>query len=180
VRPLVRLMEQHRFVFRIIGVMGSPAFRDLFEPALSGAVEYIDAVPQDQLERALKEFSVGVMPLVDDPWSRGKCGYKALLTMACGIPTIASPVGVNKDIIRHRVNGFLAGTETEWIESLAYVLTHADEMAELGRRGRTSVEERYAQEVCERQLLDLLTQIATEPQHGSDPGRRVRGGIPRK
>jgi glycosyltransferase involved in cell wall biosynthesis len=121
----------------------------------------VDSVPQERLVEAIQEFSVGMMPLIDDPWSEGKCGYKALLTMACGIPTVASPVGVNRDIVRHGENGFLAGTEEEWYRSLAFVLTHREEALSIGLRGRRAVEERYSQTVCERRMLEVVLQVAS-------------------
>jgi glycosyltransferase involved in cell wall biosynthesis len=161
VKPLARLRERYSFVFRIIGVMGSRAIRELFDSKLAGHVEYVDAVAQEHLRSAVQEFDVGVMPLVDDPWSRGKCGYKALLTMACGVPTVASPVGVNRDIIHDKENGFLAGTEEEWFEALMYILAHPAEMQLMGKRGRAAVEERYSQSVCEGQLMQVFKKLKT-------------------
>ena len=63
-------------------------------------------------------FDVGIMPLHDTPWERGKCAYKLLQVMAAGKPVIASPVGANRQVVRHGVNGFLADTAEEWTEAL--------------------------------------------------------------
>ena len=63
-------------------------------------------------------FDVGIMPLHDTPWERGKCAYKLLQVMAAGKPVIASPVGANRQVVRHGVNGFLADTAEEWADAL--------------------------------------------------------------
>ena len=65
--------------------------------------------------QALAEMDIGLMPLDNTPWSRGKCAYKALQYMALGIPTVAQRVGANLGIIEHGVNGLLAGSMDEWL-----------------------------------------------------------------
>lgn len=90
------------------------------------------------------EFDIGLMPLPDDDWSRGKCGFKALLYMALAIPPVASPVGVNSDIIEDGVNGYLPGGESAWVETLGRLITHPDLREEIGLRGRNTVVERYS------------------------------------
>jgi glycosyltransferase involved in cell wall biosynthesis len=92
----------------------------------------------------LSGIDIGIMPLPDDRWSKGKCGLKALQFMALGIPTVCSPVGVNTDIIQDNVNGMLASSEEEWIEKLTMLL-HSSELRErLGEAGRKTVEEGYS------------------------------------
>ena len=93
---------------------------------------------------ALSATDIGVMPLPDDNWSKGKCGLKALQFMALGIPTICSPVGVNTDIIQDDENGFLAGTEDEWVEKLTRLLRSAELRRRLGDAGRATVEQEYS------------------------------------
>ena len=66
----------------------------------------------------LLQFDIGIMPLPDDEWAKGKCGFKALQYMALELPAVASPVGVNSKIINHGVNGFLCNTPEEWEEAL--------------------------------------------------------------
>ena len=65
----------------------------------------------------IQDFDVGIMPLPDSPWERGKCGYKLIQYMACGRPMVASPVGVNREIVGHGNNGYLASTVDEWVQA---------------------------------------------------------------
>jgi glycosyltransferase involved in cell wall biosynthesis len=90
------------------------------------------------------EFDIGVMPLPDTEWAKGKCGLKGLQYMSLGIPTIMSPVGVNTEIIKDGVDGFLAGTDTDWIEKLSMLIDSVDLRKRLGEAGRKIVEKRYS------------------------------------
>jgi glycosyltransferase involved in cell wall biosynthesis len=92
----------------------------------------------------LGTFDVGLMPLSDDQWSRGKGGYKILQYMAMGIPTVASPVGVNAEIIRHGMTGLLAGGPDEWIASLDRLAASRDERERMGRAARADVVDRFS------------------------------------
>lgn len=92
----------------------------------------------------LHRFDVGLMPLEDSEWTRYKCGLKILQYMAIGIPAVASPVGVNREIIQHGENGLLASTGSDWTMHLAKLLEEAELRNRLGAAGRTTVEERYS------------------------------------
>jgi glycosyltransferase involved in cell wall biosynthesis len=95
----------------------------------------------------LSAIDIGIMPLPDDGWSKGKCGLKALQYMALGIPTICSPVGVNSTIIEDGVNGYLAGSNADWISKLK-VLIHDGTLRErIGLAGRETVEQKYSAKV---------------------------------
>jgi len=94
----------------------------------------------------LQGFDIGIMPMPDNDWTRGKCGLKALQYMAVGIPTVCSPVGVNKEIIQDGVNGFLANGE-EWIEKLSALIENSCLRKELGQAGREAVEKKYSLKV---------------------------------
>jgi hypothetical protein len=95
----------------------------------------------------LGEFDVGVMPLPDAAWERGKCGLKALQYMALGIPAVVSPVGINTSIVRHGENGLLASSEAEWENALASLVSDAALRRRLGRAGRETVERSYSARV---------------------------------
>jgi glycosyltransferase involved in cell wall biosynthesis len=92
----------------------------------------------------LRPIDIGVMPLPEDKWSKGKCGAKALQFMGMGIPTVCSPVGVNTEIIQDDQNGFLAHTEDEWVDKLTRLLRSAELRRRLGHAGRATVEEKYS------------------------------------
>lgn len=104
----------------------------------------------------LQEFDIGIMPLPDDEWSRGKGGYKLLQYMATGMACIASPVGINGEIIEYGTNGFLASNEEEWFEKLSLLIENKDLIHNLGMAGRKTVEQRYSLEVACSRLAEML------------------------
>ncbi len=84
------------------------------------------------------------MPLPDDEWAKGKCGFKALQYMALELPAVASPVGVNSKIINHGVNGFLCKTAKEWEETLKILIEDSSLRKKMGVNGRNTVVENYS------------------------------------
>jgi glycosyltransferase involved in cell wall biosynthesis len=107
----------------------------------------------------IADFDVGIMPLHDTPWERGKCAYKLIQVMAAGKPVIASPVGANCQVVRHGVNGFLADTEVEWIDALRR-LADPDLRRRMGEEARRTVEESYAATVVVPRLASILAAAA--------------------
>ncbi len=105
---------------------------------------------------------IGIMPLPDDEWARGKCGLKGLQYMALGLPTVMSPVGVNTEIIQHGSNGFLARTEDEWVDQLTRLIEDADLRARIGTQARRTVEERYSVKVWRDHYLQLFNSLLKE------------------
>jgi glycosyltransferase involved in cell wall biosynthesis len=104
----------------------------------------------------LSAFDIGIMPLPDDKWAKGKCGLKGLQYMALEIPTVMSPVGVNTEIIEDGVNGFLASTENEWIEKLAMLIESKELRSKIGKAGRETVKERFSMEAQKNNYLSLF------------------------
>lgn len=107
----------------------------------------------------LQPIDIGIMPLPDDEWSKGKCGLKALQYMALGVPTICSPVGVNSEIIQDGENGFLAGAKDEWIEKLKRLLASGELRRKLGAAGRRTVEEKYSARVQAPRVFQILSSV---------------------
>jgi glycosyltransferase involved in cell wall biosynthesis len=108
----------------------------------------------------LLEMDIGVMPLPNDEWTRGKCGFKILQYMALGIPTVGSPVGVNAEIISGS-NGYLATTNTEWIEALERLIFDRALRKRLGEEGQRTVIERYSVESNTGNFLALFSLLNT-------------------
>jgi glycosyltransferase involved in cell wall biosynthesis len=166
-----------------IGWIGSPAtakYLYLVHPAVaevcrdgntrlvlvgSGQVE-LDDVPtetrpwSEYTEVAdIQSFDVGIMPMSDEPWSLGKCGYKLIQYMACARPVVASPVGVVPKMIENGINGFLAITKTDWVNAFC-ALRHNRRLRErMGKAGRIKVEKQYCIQVTAPLLVSLLREI---------------------
>ena len=107
----------------------------------------------------IQDFDVGIMPLPDSPWERGKCGYKLIQYMACGKPVIASPVGANIAIVEHGVNGFLTKSADEWLEALTVLRDDPDLSKKMGKEGRKIVEKRYCLQVTAPRLLSIFQSV---------------------
>ena len=147
---LLRLSAKQRFRLRVIG---TPNFE------LPG-VDVEAMVWRSETEVAdLRAIDIGIMPLPDDQWSRGKCGLKALQYMALGIPTICSPVGVNSDIIVDGENGFIAATEDEWVEKLTRLLESASLRERFGSAGRATVEKNYSAAVQAPRVYNIFESV---------------------
>lgn len=107
----------------------------------------------------LQEFDIGIMPLSDDEWSRAKGGYKILQYMAAGISSVASPVGINTEIIEEKVNGLLATYEEEWYEKLRMLITDENLRLRMGANARKIAEEKYSFFVAVEKLLGALESL---------------------
>jgi glycosyltransferase involved in cell wall biosynthesis len=110
-------------------------------------------------------FDIGIMPLPDDEWAKGKCGLKGLQYMALEIPTIMSPVGVNTEIIDHGKNGYLATTEQEWMECLSRLIEDKELRQSMGKAARQTVIERYSIDSQKEKYLEYFTEAITS--HGN-------------
>lgn len=108
---------------------------------------------------SIRQMDIGIMPLPDKPFTRYKCGYKLIQYMACGLPVVASPVGVNNQIVEHKSNGFLADGEKEWRNSLAALLGNAEIRKKMGHTGRKKIESWYSLQVQAPRLETLLRQL---------------------
>ena len=134
-RVLMRLAEKEKFRLRVIGTSSYQ---------IDGVEVEAMAWRPDTEVADMRAIDIGIMPLPDDEWARGKCGLKALQYMALGIPSVCSPVGVNPKIIRDNENGLLAATEDEWIDKLTRLLHSPSLRARLGKAGRATVEAGYS------------------------------------
>ena len=152
--PVLARLKQ-RFGERLyFKVMGDPRYEN---PALGvkGLVWREETEVEDTAE-----LDIGLMPLPDDPWTRGKCGFKALLYMSLAIPAVVSPIGVNADIVEDGVNGFTATTDDEWVAKLSALIEDADLRARFGQRGRETVVERFSFDSQKDRYVQLLRSVA--------------------
>ena len=108
----------------------------------------------------IHQFDVGIGPVVDEPFERGKCGFKLIKYMSCGRPVITSPVGMNRDIVVHGATGYLAENNDEWMKHLLALKHDPMLAARMGEAGRRRVEEEYSLEVNAPKLGAMLRSIA--------------------
>ena len=104
-------------------------------------------------------FDIGIMPLPDNEWAKGKCGMKGLLYMSVGIPSVMSNVGMNKDIIVHGKNGFLPVGEEQWVEVLSKLIEDKELRKKIGDEGRQTVLEKYSKNKIKKTYLNLYTSL---------------------
>ena len=107
----------------------------------------------------LSEIDIGIMPLPDDKWTRGKCGLKGLSYMSLGIPTIMSPVGVNSEIIEDAKNGFLANLPSEWVQKISILVENENLRKEMGERGKTTIIEKFSVHAQKARYLELFNRL---------------------
>lgn len=111
------------------------------------------------INRELEELltvDIGIMPLEDNLWTRGKCAFKALQCMALGIPVVCSLVGANKEVIKDNENGLLANTEDEWIDKISLLVTDSSLRKKLGKEGRRTVEDSFSSQVNFPKLKEVI------------------------
>ncbi len=107
----------------------------------------------------IQRMDIGIMPLPDEPWARGKCGYKLIQYMACGLPVVASPVGVNTNIVAHEKTGYLATTEDEWHVALRSLTRSGDLRLQMGTAGRAKFESEYSTAVHGPRFAEALSDL---------------------
>ncbi len=134
----------------------------------------IDATPWSEAREAgeVASFDIGLMPLPDNRWTRGKCGLKILQYLAAGVPVVCSPVGVNTSIVRDDLSGYFARNASEWLEHLQRLIAQPELRARLGAWGRKDVEERFSSAAMARQLADHLDRLVGA---GVDAGGEAHG-----
>ena len=159
-----------RYLESIADVLAEVSARHPFTLKVSGAGKAVNfpgvdvqVVPWSMADEVtlFNTCDIGVYPLPDDDWSRGKCGFKAIQCMACGVPVVAAAVGVNREIIEDGVNSFLASTPQEWVEKLLRLLRDAELRERMAVAGRRTIEERYSLHVTAPRLAAVMTAAAS-------------------
>jgi glycosyltransferase involved in cell wall biosynthesis len=152
---LRQVAERHPFTLKVSG-----AGRPVRFPGL-----HVADVPWSLADEVhlFNTCDIGVYPLTDDEWAKGKCGFKAIQFMACGVPVVAAGFGVNREIVTDGENGFLATTPGEWVEKLERLLSDPELRARFAAAGRRTIEDRYSLKVTAPRLAEVLAS-ALEPE----------------
>ncbi len=109
----------------------------------------------------LRNLDIGVMPLLDDPWSWGKCGLKILQYYGVGVPAVCTPVGMNRDVVQDGVNGFWAMSHEEWVRKLSTLVEDAELRKAMGMRGHEVVMKSFSLQACAPRLEQVLREAAS-------------------
>ena len=107
----------------------------------------------------LQGFDIGLMPLMDDPWSWGKCGLKIIQYQGVGVPVVCTPVGINRDLVEDGLNGYYATTPSEWEQKLSLLIENPKLREQMGRQGRKRVLENYTCQTCAPRLFSVLNRL---------------------
>jgi glycosyltransferase involved in cell wall biosynthesis len=105
--------------------------------------QFIKWSKENELQ-TLYSFDIGIMPLPNEPWVKGKCGFKLIQYMACGIPSIGSNIGANKEIINDGSNGYLARGKEEWVQKISTLLKDVELRKKFSKQGRKKIEQNYS------------------------------------
>jgi glycosyltransferase involved in cell wall biosynthesis len=159
IRPALEHLAK-RHPYRLV-VVGGGMFR------LEGAsVEHRPWRAEREVQD-LEDVDIGLMPLPDTPWERGKCGLKALQYMALGVPPVVSPVGVNSEVVVHGRTGFLATSTEDWVEHLSALLSNDALRRRIGLAARAIVEREYSAAAHGPRVARLLSEAARRETRGS-------------
>lgn len=154
--PTLKLLKEkykERIYFKLISDV--PSYNDDIE------VKTVKWSKIDEIDQ-LKEFDIGIMPLPNDEWSQGKCGFKGLQCMSLEIPTVMSAVGVNNNIIQNGENGFLASKHEDWIKYLSFLIEDAELRQRIGYKGRLTIIEKYSTEIWSPIFINKLNDLIKE------------------
>ena len=150
-KPLANFLTDHRDVMLKI-VADRPWQSSMIPPERIIFTQW----SRDIEVESLHEMTVGIMPLEDSDWSRGKCSFKMLQYMAVGLPVIVSPVGMNRDILQMGNIGFAAETDNQWREALYELYKQRSNLYNLGLTGRKKVEASFATNIIGDKLLEIF------------------------
>jgi glycosyltransferase involved in cell wall biosynthesis len=122
-------------------------------------VEFVQWSPENDVQ-TIQEMSVGLMPLDDSLWSRGKCSYKMLVYMSCGVPVVVSPVGMNNEVLALGKVGFGTRSDQDWADAISWLLDNPEDAAQMGVAGKKVVEEHFSLRSLTPRLAAYLRKFA--------------------
>ena len=127
----------------LIRLVGAKEIQTDFLPLESFQWSELDEVP------LISECHLGIMPLTENPWEKGKCGFKIIQYFACGLPVIASPIGANNHIVDHGVNGFLANNIDEWVKYINYFKNNPEKLKSFGIEAKKKANKLYSTNILQ-------------------------------
>jgi len=155
------LKQGLRFKFILVGSLGSQKIYSLFK--INGLdVKFIDSLnwsDQEAIPKMIQNFDTGLMPLVNTEWNRGKCAFKSLEYMACGVPVIVSPVGESNYLIKDGINGFLANSPEEWSSKIKMIYNNPELIKRIRKKAQETIKEKYSYEANILKLIEILKKI---------------------
>ena len=160
--PLERLAREHDFVLRVIGS------REASRVRMRGVKIEVLEWREERERQWLLECAIGIMPLHDREYERGKCAFKLIQYLSAGMPVVASPVGMNCEVVSPGVNGYLASTPDEWYDALSRLLRDAPLRGEMARRGYEDYRQRFTPQANARLWLEIFRRLR--------PGRLASDG----
>ena len=165
----LRELARRRPDLRLVVVADRP-------PHIEGLpVEFRKWTLQDEVS-CFSGMKIGLMPLDDTPWARAKCAFKLLQYMALGIPAVASPVGMNSEVVQDGINGLLAGDPEEWLAAIDRLLGDPDLRCRVASEGRRTVEQHYSLEVVSSRLMTILVGLTELHPTDECPRNFARAG----
>ena len=160
-KALRRIAKEYDIRFKIVSYLGDFKVKEIFRE-LEGSMK-IDYgskkwTPLNKLPEEISDFDVMVAPLPKTLWYEGKSALRVGLGMSMGVPVVASPVGEQKFVIKHKVNGFLAQNDEEWYKCLKVLIEDDKLRREIGRKGRETAERELSLSVCGNKLLKIIAE----------------------
>jgi glycosyltransferase involved in cell wall biosynthesis len=154
-RPLKRFLDDHTSA-KILVVTSVPPSFSTIPPERVLFLRWSYATAAD----AVRQMDIGIMPLPDNEWTRGKCSFKMLQYMATGIPAVVSPVGMNSDVLKMGQVGLAAVEDDDWYEALTYFYDNRTNAKIYGQNGRSAVERHFSQQIIAERLAEIFKELA--------------------
>lgn len=154
-KPLMRLLE--RYPDAILRIVSDRRIEFSIIP--NDRIQFIKWSPEVEV-KTLQKITIGLMPIDDSPWSRGKCSYKMLLYMACGIPVVVSPYGMNRDVLSKGEVGYGPKSEDEWFDAMSTLIDNSALRSTFGNNARSVVVDYYSINSQIHQLVEFLVDIS--------------------
>jgi len=150
------------FKFRLIGALKDKRIYEIFEEIKGldvDIVDFLDWADYESIPKAIQFFDIGLMPLIDDEWHRGKCAFKAIEYMACGVPVVISPVGENNYLVQDNESGYFAGNIDEWHVKIKKLIMNERLRKELGIKGQQVIMRSYSYETNVVKIKNIIENL---------------------